>query len=171
MPRRPKGSVIRFDPDWDPFRMMYANDFVTLASATPVQDIGLYNNATDGSMLVVWDASLMIATAPGVIPGTSTINWGVAAQKPVTNPTAGFPLIPNAPTGPGIVWENHNSPGVNNVPFICVEDPDHWEWPHSWPMCYIPPGYSLVVEFVSSLTSGSCPCNGCFMWQWGVKIP
>jgi hypothetical protein len=171
MARTPKGSVVRFDPDWWPRQMQYGAQGLNLSLADSFQDAILYNNATDGTYLVVWDMTVQIPSGAGTPPASSFASWGVAQQPPVNVPTPGFPLDPFAPQGFGIVSAQLNSPGINNVPYNCLVQPGLWQWPHPWPMCYIPPTYALVVNFSTGQTSGDLFCSATWMWQSGVVFP
>jgi hypothetical protein len=171
MARRPKGTVVRFDPDWDPFRMMVGAGFVNLSSALRVQDVGLFNNATDGSWLAVWQTLFSAAQQSALVQNTFSASWALVFKPSLANMSTQVPLIPNGPTGPGVIYFDQNPPGLNFNLFTSLSDPGLWEWSHPWPMCYVPPGYALVTEYVGTLTSGSLGCNTSFMWQWGVKLP
>jgi hypothetical protein len=144
MPRSPKGSITRSIPDFYNQRMGVAGIFIGGVAAPTFGAIGLYNNATDGSYLAVWDLTI---SCPGVAGQAQPV---VTRAQFVQGSIGGgvdpfLPLIANSPVQPGQLS------GVN--PFTNPHN-EHWqfpifgqgyEWPHEWPVAYIPPTYSWVI--------------------------
>jgi hypothetical protein len=158
--RRPKGTVVRPIPDWNLSAM--ANCVIIGPELTPgFHELAINNNATDGSVLIVWDV---------------TLNTGVVHPGDGSVMTAGFQLYPyiyggtlNPPAqldprvGVGFGGSYFNS-DVTQIPAgykfgPVFWGPVTWSWPHDWPFCLVPPNWTLSASI--DLENGALDLDAC----------
>lgn len=129
-------------------------------------ELGIFNNANDGSYLVLWDAqgsatndnthdpaTLISGFKFYANPGPPIIGAAVAA-----NPTVGAPFGVGFYNGdPSIIPANSDyGPGF----FGTVQ----YSWPHDFPLAYIPPGY--IFSFTSDYFAGGANfARASFFWE------
>jgi hypothetical protein len=145
MARRPKGSIVQSVPSFYPRRMQGAgNGQVASPGNNPC--VGLYNNATDGSWLVVWEFQAAVSL-PSATPTSNIQQISFSFQANNGNTGVQFPGIPLVyaqAQGPGTVWAHYNQ-GNGQAVLYSPANPNYvYGWMHEWPIAYIPPGSSLV---------------------------
>jgi hypothetical protein len=165
-----KGTVVQTWAEFHSDHLMAGENFINFGPGLNTGDIGLLNNATDGTYIIVWDCIAVSGLGSGTISGGWSGLWGITP-----NPTGVFtvpetPLTPNTPVGFGRTYTLNPAPGINQELFIFRDDPGTWEWPHDWPMAYLPPGFALALEWSVNVSAGSVHMFGSFIWEWGVRL-
>jgi hypothetical protein len=143
---RIKGSLARSTPDWYIFKVA-ATKLYQPAAGGQYSYVGLYNNATDGSLLYVVHAAMGGLTA-------DTSFFGQFYGNLFTTTSQTHSLYPPTATPPGIVgsWTSatdlFNVPGLGTPAYCEVgsHNDTTWEWPADFPMAVIPPGYTAAFE-------------------------
>lgn len=141
-----KGSYHRNRPDWYILRLA-ATKIYQPAVPSQYTYCGLYNNATDGSLLYLLKAAFSSGSADTAFFGQTTGNLFTT-----TSPT--HSLYPPTPTPPGIVgsWTSttdlFNVPGIGTPAYFEVgsHNDTSWEWLSDFPLAVIPPGYTAAFE-------------------------
>lgn len=148
--RRPKGIVVRHIPDWNSNWVGFSSLFAG-GTGTSTQTLGLFNNANDGSYFVVWDCTMSIGPVVAASVPLGNAVWQIA-KAPITgftDPCA--PINPMSPMGTpyGLIVSGFNTSGIdpNAAVYQSLDDIGTWVWPHDWPMCVVPVGYSLIATY------------------------
>jgi hypothetical protein len=164
--RRPKGVVVRSLPDWNSTNLMSGAQFNLGATVNHTSDAGLYNDATDGSLLVLWHLSVAVSyvvnttiTLPAALAGFTVLNPGGSAASNLYN---------SQPARAGAVWSGFDI-------FDTTALDDEWvfplsggayQWPHEWPIAIIPPGMSFALE-----VNGPCGLAWfSFIWEVVLQV-
>jgi|SRR5579871_2006490 len=163
--RKPKGTVIRSVPDWNSNNM--ANTFVIGPELSPgFFELGLYNNALDGSFLAIWDVTISSTVLLGGDGSTMTTGFNLypwsgapytGSASPV-NPTLGMPY--------GVGFYNGD---ITQIPAGSGFGPHwwgpiNWTWPHNFPMCYVPAGWIFSMQsFLGSPAVNAAAAS--FYWE------
>jgi len=163
--RRPKGTVVRTVPDWN-----LSNCAALAITGTEVpgglSEAGLVNDAKDGRFLVVWHLGISHIAGAGADP--ATMNCGAQLYSTLGFPTYidNTPLNPMAPAPPGSGWFNAGSPGYQTSGLLIPKlwGNAYFQWPHDFPLCVVPPGYSLSVVF-SAPSAGFGVTAADFLWE------
>jgi hypothetical protein len=163
--RRPKGTVVRTLPDWN-LNNCAAISIVGTEIPGGTTEAGLVNDATDGRFLVLWHLGISHIAGAGADPATMSAVAQLYATLGLLPYTQNTPLNPTAPAPPGSGWFNATSPGVQTTGELI---PNLWgnayfQWPHDYPVCVIPPGYSASVVFNAPATNFGVTAAS-FMWE------
>jgi len=160
MARSPKGTLIRTLPEWH-FAKLSSGSFSGVAVAdNSYIGVGLFNNSTDGSVLVVWDvevkATPSAAQTPEFVRELLIQGQLSGALSPV------YQLQVAAQTAWGQITANnpYSNPHGELASFPIQNEV--WKWGHEWPMCALLPGYSLVMV---SDNNGSAIWGVSFIWE------
>jgi len=158
--RRPKGVIIRPLPDWQGRQMMMGDSSNTELD-TGVGQVGLYNNATDGSILVVWDLATNLA--PKIGAAAPVCGCTVVMAKGLTSANQQTrPLHSEGINFPGVCWTIQPvGSGLLPADYTTLQAPGTWNWPHNWPFAYIYPGWSLVTQYNQDLQL----FHSSFVWE------
>lgn len=169
MARKPPGSIIRTLPDWNSRNMQAAAAIVGGIPNSTFAACGLYNNASDGSTLVVWHAS--VSYFPGLPGGqVASVFRGSFQQGPISNVGAGQGvLFQGQPqlAGQIFVANPYANPHTEFLSFplygaTATATPMSWEWKHDWPLAYVPPTWSFVID---NDENGAVNCEIGFIWE------
>lgn len=141
-----KGSYFRSRPDWYVLRLAAAKIYQPNAAGQYTY-CGLYNNATDGSLLYIVKANFGAGTA-------DTCFFGQIQQNLFTTTGPVHTVYPLAAQPPGIIGSWTSATDLFNVPglgtpayFECGSHNDTtWEWLNDFPMAVVPPGYTAAFE-------------------------
>ena len=146
--RRPKGTVVRAVPDWN-LNACAAIAIIGTESSGQISECGLINDAKDGRFLVVWELGISHAAGGGGDPAQMTCGAQLY-QSPIFGVSlANTPLNPTIGMVPGSGWFNGTSAGFLTTGVLqpILKGNVDYHWPHNWPFCVIPPGFSLTVVF------------------------
>ena len=161
MARTPKGSILRSIPDFYPERMMMGSAFVGTVSNFNYAAVALYNNASDGSLLVLWDFSIG-SPQPNSTTGPFVIRMLMLGSSIGGGTNPGYPLVSGGPTLPGQI--NYINPFTNphgeQASFVLTNFA--YNWAHEWPAAVIKPGYSLAMVTDFNACVG---LYASFMWE------
>jgi hypothetical protein len=170
MRRGLKGTVTERFAEFNYNKLMVGQNFISFGPGLNTGDVGLLNNDTSGNFIVVWDCTVVTSLGSGTVAGGFSGLWGV-----IQNPTGVFtqpeiPLVPNAATGSGRTYTLNPAPGISPELYVFTNTPGVWQWPHDYPMAYLPPGYALAVEWSTNVSAGSVKMFASFLWEPGVKM-
>lgn len=163
--RRPKGTVIRTVPDWNS---------ANLGSATIIgpeiqpgfYELGIFNNATDGSYLVLWDAQASATVTQPNDPATlisgfkfyNNPNPPIVGFSNGANPTVGQPFGAGFYNGDPTIIPQNSDYGPTFFGIV------QYSWGHDFPLAYIPPGY--IFSFTSDYFAGNSNfARASFFWE------
>lgn len=155
-----KGTLIRTLPDWSAQKMMISSVTLNTIAANTFASIGLFNNSSSGSWLVVWDVQAVCTPGGGQTP---------AAVRPayISGPLPGgftttFALVPTAGVQAGLLASQnpYTNPHVEFASYPLVNAT--WQWGHEWPFAYVPAGYSLTLNTDSN---GATVYAVTFAWE------
>lgn len=158
MARKPKGSIIQPIPSWN-IRNMVAGGITGGTGAATFEDMGLANNATDGSWLVIWDVTIAV----GAFTGTVSINPSVIGKIipdtegeviGVSQP-AGYSIVNPSASTFGWLWDNPTPNGLTTPAYQFMQDRGIWQWPHDFPFAAIQPGWSYAFELYGDVDDWS----------------
>lgn len=139
--RNPKGVYNRNSLDWFIDRAASVEAFADGLITINQLSCGVYNNATDGSVLLVYGLQ---AT------GKQTDSYVIQMQQGAPDTPGGTlqMLNPLAPMIAGQAIASLTSPDFNGGPYIAnfVSNGVTWSWPHPFPIAKVPPGYSVYVS-------------------------
>lgn len=141
--RHPRGTIVHSIPSFNPRRMLgAANGQAASSGHNPA--IGLFNNATDGSWLVVWDFQAGIQL-PAASNNIQSLSFSFIAGDGATGVQfPGTPIVDQQAGLFGTVWANYNQ-GNSNAVFYNPSNANYlYTWPHEWPLAYVRPGDSIV---------------------------
>ena len=110
---------------------------------TGFHEIGLFNNASDGSHLVVWDVTISAKVFGNVDGSTTRTGFNLYQWTGFPYTGSATPINPSAPQPWGAVFFN-SDPTV--LPYTFGYGPQfwgplNWEWPHAWPIAIVPPNW------------------------------
>lgn len=143
---------------------------LSLAGAVALQDMILFNNAVDGTMLAVWDITISCQTGIAFTNNTFFVNLGVGQRAPAGTSGPQDPTLGGAAVGDGIMQVDTTTLGNVDVPYSALTMPGSWQWNHDWPMFYIPAGFSLVVEAGAHGLASAMAVDLAVIWEWGVQL-
>lgn len=169
MRKPPKGTIVQHWPTFRPGRMMAGFSDVNLAGASSLQDMILYNNATDGTSLAVWDAMVTCETGVTFTPNTFSVGFGVGVRPIAGAGALQGPTLGGAAVGAGVMQVDVTTSGLVDIPYIVLAEPGQWQWPHDWPMFFVPAGYSFICEADARGISGNLGVTFSCIWEWGVN--
>jgi hypothetical protein len=168
MARKPKGSIVHSIPSWNPLNLL-GTGTGQVASTGNNPCVGLFNNATDGSWLVVWEYQAAISL-PSTTPTDNIQQISFSYQADNGNTRVQFPGIPLVDTAAqlaGTVWGKYNQ-GNGGIVFYSPANPNYvYQWQHEWPFAYVRPGHSLVCAG----DGASCGfLNVTYIWEVVAQI-
>jgi len=149
---------------------MAGQAIINLGAANPLQDLILFNDSTDGTLLAVWDITISCMTGGTFTNNTFSVNLGVGKRPPAGTSGPQDPTLGGAPTGDGIMQVDTTTLGSVDTPYPCLKEPGLWQWPHDWPMFYLPSGFSLVCEANALGIVGNIGIELAVIWEWGVQL-
>jgi hypothetical protein len=160
--RRPKGSVTRPIPDWQ-LRNMAAGGITGRTGAGTFEDLGLFNDSTDGSYLVLWDVLITVGAPQNANPSLPSVIGKLIAGSEGISTTGlsqprGYPLVGASGSPPGAFWDNLTPSGLTTPAYQFMDDARVWQWQHDWPFAAIPPRFSYVVELFGDTSGWSFSC-------------
>lgn len=143
---RPRGTVVRHPADWFSTLLAggWANNGPCVGNRT---GIGLYNDATDGSVIRVYGISVNVGTNGDLglksFQGTNGVRFTGEGAPAYIDPRQGTPW--------GQIWTQATASGVGKqvggrvalMGFV-------YDWDEPYPLAIIPPGYTWSVETVST---------------------
>lgn len=141
-----KGSYTRNRPDWYILKLAATKIYQPQAGAQYTY-VGLYNNATDGSLIYIVHAAWNSG-----FTGTCFFGQVMGNLFTATSPSHG--LYPPTPTPPGIVgsWTSATdlfNVGGTSTPAYCEVGSQldkSWEWQGDFPLAVIAPGWTAAFE-------------------------
>lgn len=141
-----KGSYVRNRADWYALRLA-ATKIYQFQAAAQYTYVGLYNNATDGSLLYVVHAAWNSTQ-------TGTCFFGATMGNLFTNTSPAHTLYPPSAAPPGIVgsWTSATdlfNVGGTSTPAYCEvgsQQDRSWEWQSDFPLAIVPPGWTVAFE-------------------------
>lgn len=159
--RRPKGTVVRHIPDWKSGQLLALNSATTGGIIGSDNGAGLFNDAGQGQVLVVWHAYAFARTV--AVPTTiqlATLGFLNGNAGAIT--TQGQPLDLQQPWLGGSVFAIPPAASLTTNDFMDVPmTGTGWQWPHDYPICVVRPGFSLLINMfgpVQDVAAG-------FMWE------
>lgn len=141
---RPRGVKTAQLPTWN-IKNMASGGFET--GAIGLGDslaFGLYNDANDGSWIVLWDLVMHYFPFDGA-GATKLIDVGHVEGYDNNSLTKGAPLVATAAALAGSTWFEHNYQDFTDDYLYLVGANGMFQWNHDWPLGAIPPGWSLVA--------------------------
>jgi hypothetical protein len=158
--RQPKGVLTRTLPDWNSASLMCGSGGGS-AAAGHTYDAGVWNNASDGSLLVLWDLTIAASyatvtnnTSPDALGGFSPLNPGGGA---------GINLYNGQPAKAGQVWSGFDTFNVVGFDeeYVFPLKSGAYQWPHNWPIAIINPGFGFAIEMLGPIHS----VDTGFIWE------
>jgi hypothetical protein len=137
VPRKPLGVYSRNTPDWF-ITGMYGQAGFQPAVAANFSYVCLYNNATDGSFLVVHGLWLFVGTGNAVLEKAFGTHGSAGA--------VGNPLAFENPNGFGQIYTATSTTCFGTEFGTCGGAAIPYQWPHEWPVCRVQPGWMLAVH-------------------------
>lgn len=144
--RFPKGVVARSIPDWKTGQLHALNNAGTGGGLGTNNGAGLFNDARDGSMLVVWhlEASIRAVASPST---QQLFTLGFLNGNAGAITTQGQPLDTSQPWLGGSCFAIPGGASLTTNDFMDLSVlTGYWTWPHDYPICVVRPGQSLICN-------------------------
>lgn len=127
------------------------------------EDLGFFNNATDGSWLILWDVLITVAAPQNANPSLPSVIGNIiqgteGINVPGLSQPAGYNVTGAAQQLPGFFWDNTTPNGLTTPAYQFMDDARVWQWPHDYPFAAIQPGWSFVVELFGDTAGWSFSC-------------
>ena|SRR5258708_3799513 len=144
MRRQPKGTFVHNAPSFE-LRNMASGGLVSgnIALGDSIA-FGLYNDATDGRWIVLWDLKMHYSPFDGG-GDIHLVNVGHLQGNNGNPLVAGSPLVALQPRLPGSTWIEHNFQDFTDDYLYLIGANGTFQWEHDWPLGAIPPNWSLVA--------------------------
>ena len=155
----PKGVFTRSRGDWAVANIMGGSAFQAGAGAL-LSYVELYNNANDGSSLIVlglqgWAQSASSTFFIETYKGQN--------GTPATSPPA--PIDPSRPYGPGQIGTFTRATCIGNHIFEMGGANLPYFWPYQFPVAVVPAGYSLALQAALAAVAQ----QAAFYWTWSTR--
>lgn len=139
--RKPRGQYVKLSVETFIRTSAGADQLVQGAAGLFCTAI-LYNDAQHGELLQVNGVHLW----PNGGNSTSLMGLQQGLMAGASNPTTWSGQLVGAPRGPGTVYQVKPNVALA-APFALSGNTFlHWEWLPDWPICILPPGWSLNVQ-------------------------
>jgi len=140
----PRGSIIHSIPSFYPDRMQAGSATLANVALNTYAAVALFNNDPDAPTVVLWDVSVAATLHPGATP-PSVVRLLLLSGTIGGGSNQTFPLYAGrAQTGVTVNFQNPFANPHGEITSWALTS-GAYSWPHDWPICVLPPGWSAVI--------------------------